>query len=59
MKVIYSRRAARTLDVTLLQGSFRYDEGFSQLDRLRVGFDAHGTVRYVAVVPGELPADGP
>lgn len=56
---LYSRRAARTLDVTVLQGNFRYDQVFSQLDRLRVGFDAHGTVRYVAVVPAEIPGDQP
>jgi outer membrane protein assembly factor BamE (lipoprotein component of BamABCDE complex) len=52
---LYSRSAARTLDVSLLQGQFSYDERFLQLDRLRVSFDRRGIVRYVAVVPGESP----
>jgi len=51
---LYSRTAARALNVSFLQGRFSYDETFFQLDRLRVGFDRHGIVRYVAVVPGEL-----
>jgi len=50
---LYSRSAARALDVSLLQGRFSYDERFLQLDRLRVSFDRQGIVRYVAVVPGE------
>jgi outer membrane protein assembly factor BamE (lipoprotein component of BamABCDE complex) len=50
---LYSRSAARALDVSLLQGRFSYDERFSQLDRLRVSFDRQGIVRYVAIVPGE------
>jgi outer membrane protein assembly factor BamE (lipoprotein component of BamABCDE complex) len=50
---LYSRNAARTIDVSILQGSFSWDETFSQLDRLRIGFDREGMVRYVAVVPGE------
>lgn len=56
---LYSRTAARALDVSLLQGSFSYDETFFQLDRLRVGFDRDGIVRYVAIVPGEVAARAP
>jgi outer membrane protein assembly factor BamE (lipoprotein component of BamABCDE complex) len=56
---LYSRSAARALDVSLLQGSFSYDETYSRLDRLRVGFDRHGTVLYVAIVPGEITGGTP
>jgi len=49
---LYSRTAARVLDLSLLQGSFNYDEARLRVDRLRVSFDRNGAVRYVAVIPG-------
>lgn len=48
---LYSRAAARNLDVSLFQSSFTYDEARLKVDRLRVGFDAAGAVRYVSIVP--------
>jgi len=50
---LYSRAAARSLDVSLFQSSFSYEEARSKVDRLRVGFDAAGTVRYVSVVSAD------
>jgi outer membrane protein assembly factor BamE (lipoprotein component of BamABCDE complex) len=49
---LYSRTAARTVDLSLFQSSFNYEEARLRVDRLRVGFDRAGAVRYVAVVPG-------
>jgi outer membrane protein assembly factor BamE (lipoprotein component of BamABCDE complex) len=49
---LYTHSGGRTLDVSLMQGSFSYGEAFSQLDRLRIGFDRDGIVRYVGIVPG-------
>ena len=48
---LYSREQGRNLDVSIFQGSFSYDEVRLQVDRLRVSFDAAGTVRYVGVIP--------
>ena len=48
---VYSRAAGRTLNVHVSQASFTYDEARRQVDRLRVGFDRDGIVRYVGVVP--------
>ena len=53
---LYSRAAGRTLKVSLSQASFTYDEARQQVDRLRVGFDRDGAVRYVGLVPaGSTP----
>jgi hypothetical protein len=48
---LYSRSAVRSLDVSLYQSSFSYDEARAKVDRLRVGFDARGLVRYISVIP--------
>ena len=34
-----------------LMSSFSYDEARAKVDRLRVGFDARGLVRYISVIP--------
>ena len=50
---LYSRAAGRTLDVSLFRASFTYDEARQLVDRLRVGFDRDGVVRYVGIVPAD------
>jgi len=50
---LYSRAAGRTLKVSLSQVSFTWDEARRGVERLRVGFDRDGAVRYVGVVPAE------
>ena len=50
---LYSRARERNLDVSFFQSSFSYEEARLRVDRLRVGFDAAGTVRYVSVIPPE------
>jgi outer membrane protein assembly factor BamE (lipoprotein component of BamABCDE complex) len=52
---LYSRAAGRTLDVSLFRASFTYDEARRLVDRLRVGFDRDGAVRYVGILPAETP----
>jgi outer membrane protein assembly factor BamE (lipoprotein component of BamABCDE complex) len=47
---LYSRAAERSLDVSIFQSSFNYEEARLNVDRLRVGFDATGAVRYVSVL---------
>ena len=54
----YSRAASRTLQVSLSRASFTYDEARAQVERLRVGFDRDGVVRYVGVVPAEGRPEG-
>jgi outer membrane protein assembly factor BamE (lipoprotein component of BamABCDE complex) len=49
---LYTRTAERALDLSLFQSSFNYEEARLRVDRLRVGFDHSGAVRYVAIVPG-------
>ena len=50
---LYSREAARNLDVSIFQGSFSYSEARLKVDRLLVSFDASGTVRYVSIIPAD------
>lgn len=50
---LYSRTAARALDVSFLQTSFSYEQTLRKVDRLRVSFDRDGAVRYVGVVPAD------
>ena len=54
----YSRAASRTLQVSLSRASFTYDEARQQVERLRVGFDRDGIVRYVGLVPAESRPGG-
>jgi outer membrane protein assembly factor BamE (lipoprotein component of BamABCDE complex) len=50
---LYSKAASRSLDVSILQASFNYDQTFRTVDRLRVSFDRAGAVRYVGIVAGD------
>jgi outer membrane protein assembly factor BamE (lipoprotein component of BamABCDE complex) len=54
---LYSRAAGRTLDVSLFQASFTYDEARRRVERLRVSFDRDGAVRYVGLIPAEPPPE--
>ncbi len=49
---LYTRHAARNLDLSLFQSSFTYEEARLRVDRLRISFDREGAVRWIAVVPG-------
>ena len=55
---LYSRTAGRTLDVSLFQASFTYDEARQGVDRLRVSFDRDGAVRFVGIVPAAGTSSG-
>lgn len=48
---LYSRTAARALDLSLFQSSFNYEEARLEVDRLRVSFDRDGIVRYIGIIP--------
>jgi outer membrane protein assembly factor BamE (lipoprotein component of BamABCDE complex) len=52
---LYSRAAGRTLDVSIFQANFTFDEARRLVDRLRVGFDRDGIVHYVGVRPAAPP----
>jgi outer membrane protein assembly factor BamE (lipoprotein component of BamABCDE complex) len=54
---LYSREHGRSLDVSIFQASFGYEDVRRKVDRLRVSFDAAGVVRYVGVIPPEVESE--